>query len=264
MSVLSTQSASFSLLEVMLPGRDPLIAGVLLHDSARDRLYLRMRRDWEDVAGAADAEVLSLFEADLQGKAGEMGAESLLKYMESSLSNLLLIGERRDTPVADFSRTLNRLYRTYVPSTVQEFVTHLPRYSLSVAAGKFLENEEVSCERWDEAPPGLKLAPGMFTARIAGKSMEPVIPDGSMCVFRAGVTGSRQGRLVLVEALGRGGNDRYTVKRYASEKTGRAGDEWSHTRIRLEPLNPEFEAWDLDPGEAGNLRVIAEFVAVLD
>ena len=41
----------------------------------------------------------------------------------------------------------------------------------------------------------------MFVARIAGRSMEPRIPDGSLCVFRAGVTGSREGRLVLVEYL---------------------------------------------------------------
>ncbi len=44
----------------------------------------------------------------------------------------------------------------------------------------------------------------MFVARIAGQSMEPKIPDGSLCVFRHGVTGSRQGRLVLVERLGGG------------------------------------------------------------
>jgi len=91
--------------------------------------------------------------------------------------------------------------------------------------------------------------------------MEPKIPDGSLCVFRHGVTGSRQGRLVLVERLGGGTNDRYTVKRYRSEK--RQGEQgWSHERIVLEPLNPEFEAWELDSGD--ELRVIAEFVRVLD
>ena len=93
--------------------------------------------------------------------------------------------------------------------------------------------------------------------------MEPLIPDGSLCVFRRGVTGSRQGRLVLVEALDRGGNDRYTVKRYRSEKKQSPDGEWAHERIRLEPLNPEFEAWDLDP-EEDRYRILAEFVQVLD
>ena len=96
--------------------------------------------------------------------------------------------------------------------------------------------------------------------------MEPLIPDGALCVFRHGVTGSRQGRLVLVEALAQGaegGNDRYTVKRYRSEKRESQGGEWAHERIRLEPLNPAFEAWDLDPQE-DRYRILAEFVQVLD
>jgi phage repressor protein C with HTH and peptisase S24 domain len=143
-------------------------------------------------------------------------------------------------------------------------VTHLPRYSLAVAAGKLHGNQEVSEENWVEAPPDLRLTREMFLARIAGRSMEPLIPDGSLCVFRAGVTGSRQGRLVLVEALGRGSNDRYTVKRYHSDKTQDSEGSWTHQRIRLEPLNPEFEAWDLDPQDQESLRVIAEFVRVLD
>jgi phage repressor protein C with HTH and peptisase S24 domain len=264
MPVVTTHIASYFLLELAIPGQDPAPAGVLLHDSAHDRLYVRLRRDWEEIA-PGEADMLSLIDSDLAAKAAELGAASLLTYLEDALSNVLRIGERHAVTVADFERSLDRLYLQHVPSTVQEFVTHLPRYSLAVAAGKFLENEEVSGEGWDEAPPGLKLTRDMFTARIVGRSMEPLIPDASLCVFRAGVTGSRQGKLVLVEALGRGSNDRYTVKRYRSEKTrGQADEEWSHARIRLEPLNPEFEAWDLDPREEANLRILAEFVQVLD
>ncbi len=103
----------------------------------------------------------------------------------------------------------------------------------------------------------------MFVARVAGRSMEPRIPDGSLCVFRSGVAGSRQGKLVLVEHLGGGANDRYTVKRYHSEKTQAPDGSWLHERISLEPLNPDFEAWDLNP-EEDRFRVIAEFVRVLD
>ena len=262
MPLVSSYSATYSVLELALPGRDPEPVGVLLHEPAQDRLYLRLRRDWQEIA-PEEAEVLGLLESDLETKAAEMGAERLLAYLEDVLSNVLRVGQRRAAMVEDFPHAINRLYRENVRSTVREFVTHVPRYSLAVAAGKFLENEEVSGEGWDEAPGGLKLTRDMFTARIVGRSMEPLIPDGSICVFRAGVTGSRQGRLVLVEALGRGSNDRYTVKRYHSEKA-HTGEGWSHARIRLEPLNPQFEAWDLDAREEGNLRIIAEFVQVLD
>jgi phage repressor protein C with HTH and peptisase S24 domain len=166
--------------------------------------------------------------------------------------------------VEQFDRALGRLYREKVSSTVKPFVTHLPRYSVAVAAGRFLDNLEIEAEGWEEAPAGLRLAPEMFVARIAGKSMEPVIPDQSLCVFRGGtVTGSRQGRLVLVEALGRGANDRYTVKRYRSERAQLPDGTWAHQSIRLEPINPDFEAWELDR-EEDRYRIIAEFVRVLD
>ena len=92
--------------------------------------------------------------------------------------------------------------------------------------------------------------------------MEPRIPDGSLCVFRAGVTGSREGRLVLVEYLGGGANDRHTVKRYHSVRRQHSDGTWAHESILLEPLNPEFEAWELAP-EEDRFRIVAEFMQVL-
>jgi SOS-response transcriptional repressor LexA len=260
-SAIATQTARYSLLLLELPGAEPVPAGVLLEDPAANRLHLRLRRDWDRIA-PGESEVLEQLEADLFAKSEEMGAAGLLEWLEGTLSNILQIGERREVLVEDFSRALRRLYREHVAATVQPFVTHLPRYSLAVAAGKFLENQEVSEEGWEEAPESLRLTPEMFVAWIRGRSMEPRIPDGSLCVFRANVTGSRQGRLVLVEYLGGGTNDRYTVKRYRSEKAAGGEGEWRHERIRLEPLNPEFEAWDLAP-EEGRFRIIAEFVDVL-
>ena len=237
-------------------------AGVLLEDPEQNRLYVRLRRDWDAIAGE-DAEVFEELAADLEAKARELGARPLIEYLEQTLSNTLRISDAKEIVVEDFERSLARLYREHVRSNVREFATHLPRYSLAVAAGKFLENSEVTEEGWEEAPADLKLAPEMFVARIAGQSMEPKIPDGSLCVFRYGVAGSRDGRLVLVERMGGGGNDRYTVKRYRSEKRREADGRWSHQRITLESLNPEFPSWDLDP-EEDRFRIIAEFVRVLD
>jgi hypothetical protein len=57
---------------------------------------------------------------------------------------------------------------------------------------------------------------------------------------------------------------RYTVKRYRSVKQAAEGQgEWRHAVIRLEPLNPEFEAWDLED-DPEKFRVIGEFVRVLE
>jgi SOS-response transcriptional repressor LexA len=262
MSVLTTQNARYMILSLELPGGGRMNAGVLLEDPSNDRLLIRMRRDWDEFA-PDEAEVLSAIEYDLTSKAQEMGATRLLEYLQDTLSNTLLVTDPRDVVVGDFERALARLYREHIQATVRPFVTHLPRYSLAVAAGKFLENQEVSEEGWEEAPADLRLTKEMFVAEIVGRSMEPRIPDGSLCVFRLGVTGSRQGRLVLVERLGGGANDRYTVKRYASEKTEREDGTWSHGKITLEPLNPEFEAWTLEP-EEDRFRILAEFVRVLE
>jgi len=265
--VPSTRTARYSLLTVELPGQDPVTAGVLLEDAATDGVHIRLRRDWQRIS-PDEAEVLSLMEDDLRARATELGATNFFAQMEDTLSNAIRVSDRREAMVEDFPRALGRLYRQYVQSEAQPFVTHLPRYSLAVAAGPFLENRVIEEEAWDEAPPDLRLTREMFVARIAGRSMEPLIPDGSLCVFRKGVTGSRQGRLVLVEALDSGASDRYTVKRYRSEKLqnnagGNESGEWSHQRITLEPLNPQFEAWDLNP-EEGRYRILAEFVQVLD
>jgi len=161
--------------------------------------------------------------------------------------------------VDDYTRALDRLYRKNIQSQVQRFQTHLPRYSLRAAAGKFLENEEVSEQGWIETPENLRLEPDMFVAEIAGHSMEPLIPDGSLCVFRHGVAGSRQGRLVLAENRT---DNSYAVKRYQSHKV-ETEEGWRHERIRLESLNPDYPSWDLDPDE-DKYRIIAEFVRVLD
>jgi phage repressor protein C with HTH and peptisase S24 domain len=262
MSVLTTQLARYMIITLELPGAGSTNAGVLLEDPTTDRLWLRLRRDWQEFA-PEEAEVLEALEYDLAAKAQELGAKELLRYLEDTLSNVLAVTGRREILVDDFERALGRLYREHVQATVRPFVTHLPRYSLAVAAGKFLENQEVTEEGWEETPTDLRLTPELFVARIAGRSMEPKIPDGSLCVFRQGVTGSRQDRLVLVEQLGGGANDRYTVKRYSSRKAQHEDGTWSHEQITLIPLNPEFEAWTLDPEEE-RFRIVAEFVRVLD
>ncbi len=261
MATVATHIGRVSSVLLEMPGQAPVSVGVLLEDPADNRLYLRFRRDWDMIA-PAEAEVLSELESDLTAKAQELGAARVLGQLQDTLSNTLTISAPREVAVEDFSRAVERLYRELVPATVRPFVTHLPRYSLAVAAGKFLENHEVTEEGWEEVPSGLHPTPAMFVARIAGRSMEPRIPDGSLCVFRAGVTGSREGRLVLVEYLGGGSNDRHTVKRYHSVKRQRPDGTWDHATIRLEPLNPEFEAWDLSP-EEDRFRIVAEFVQVL-
>ena len=88
-----------------------------------------------------------------------------------------------------------------------------------------------------------RLRPGMFVAQVVGKSMQPAIPDGSYCLFTAPVIGTRQGKIVLVQlrdTIDPDSGERYTVKRYLSEKVT-DGDSWRHARITLKPVNPDFQ-----------------------
>ncbi|MGA8597124.1 MAG: S24 family peptidase, partial [Bryobacteraceae bacterium] len=200
---------------VLLPGRPDEVSGVLLLDKQRDELHLKLRNDWAEIASEEDVEVLAEIEHDLALKARELGGQALLQWLEENASHTVQVGPRQDVAVRNFSTVLQRLYRENVRTVVRPFITHLPVYSLEVAAGPFRTNpEEVEAEGWMEGPGNLKLDPDMFVARIRGHSMEPRIPDGSWCVFRRGVVGSRNNRLVLVRNSELADENRYTVKRY--------------------------------------------------
>jgi phage repressor protein C with HTH and peptisase S24 domain len=254
-----TQLGKYSILQAELPNQGLVNLGVLLQDPQTNSLRLRLRRDLEHIVPIDELDYFDALADDLSLKKDELGSEALFEYLEDTLSGTLQITDRETVLVEDFDRAVDRLYRQHVESKVLEFRTHLPRYSLRAAAGRFLDNEEIVEQAWVEAPQSMPhLSPDMFVAEIAGKSMEPLIPDGSLCVFRAGVAGSRAGRLVLAED--REANA-YAVKRYQSEKS--KGEEWRHQRIRLESLNPGYPSWDLEPDEE-KYRIVAEFVRVLD
>jgi SOS-response transcriptional repressor LexA len=249
----------YTVLQADLPGVVSENIGVLLVDDS-GAAHLKFRRDLNEFADEDDAEYLQLLEDDLRGKASEMGGASLLRWMEDGLSNVIRISDPEEMAVGWAEADVRRLYKQHVTPKVLPFRTHLPVYTLAAAAGGWGEQMEVSEEDWAEAPADLRLTDDMFVAHVVGRSMEPKIPAGSLCVFRRNVTGSRQGRLVLIENYGQTGENRYTVKRYTSVK-GQAGEDWAHKSIRLEPLNPEYEAWELSPSD---IRVVGEFVRVLD
>ena len=70
-----------------MPGRGVETLGVLLLDPAADRLYVRLRRDWEQVASEEDAEVLRELEDDLTVQAREAGAAAVLQRLEDTATH---------------------------------------------------------------------------------------------------------------------------------------------------------------------------------
>jgi phage repressor protein C with HTH and peptisase S24 domain len=257
------RQGSYVLLEAALPSCPVQPIGVLLLDQDGNRCWIRMRQDYENLAEPEDAEVLEALEEDMRGRAREMGAEQYLISLEDSLSNAVRVTERQTVAVDSFTRVLDRLYSEHVePVKVQPFVTHLPLFSLRAAAGHLGEEMPSSEEDWVPVLEGPRPGPDLFVAHVIGRSMEPRIPDGSLNLFRFRPVGSRQGKILLIERFGAFEDTaRYTVKRYTSKKVEIGEDQWQHERIRLEPLNPEFEAWDVEPQD---FAVVAEWLRVID
>lgn len=163
-------------------------------------------------------------------------------------------------------------FRRVEPASSERFRTCVPLTTLRAAAGGWSEEQgdlfaalehSDTWVAWD-APP--RFERGMFVARVQGASMAPKIPSGSYCLFRPTPAGSREGRILLVRHSGiadptTGGH--YTVKRYRSEKATTEDGGWVHTRIVLEPLNPDFSPILLTSSDEGEVQAIAELVTVL-
>lgn len=153
----------------------------------------------------------------------------------------------------------------------ERYVTCVPLVPLRAAAGWFSEEQanlddmgEIASD-WLEFDHLGRFEPGMFVARVKGRSMEPEISDDSYCLFRQPRGGSRDGRIVLVWHAGttdRETGGQFTVKRYRSDKSA-SDDGWKHERITLEPLNQEYEPIVLTPAAEGDIRVLAEYVGVV-
>jgi len=260
-SIGTKRRASWSLLEIAPSGRRPVPYGILLADRDTGELTLRLRDcACFDELDEQEFDILTALSDDLREKAVEMGGQRLLDWLEDSLSGFFRIGDRTPVVYSDASAAVDRLFDEHVDSTVRPFITHLPLYGLRAAATRFGEGMEGEQEGWVRTPENLRLIEGMFVAYVVGRSMEPLIPDGSACIFRAPVTGSRKGRYLLIEKFGETDfASRYTVKKYARQGALVESAE-RDSPIRLEPLNREFEAFELASEE---FRVVAEFVQVL-
>jgi SOS-response transcriptional repressor LexA len=158
--------------------------------------------------------------------------------------------------------------RIVQPSKEERYVTCVPLIPLKAAAGAFGDPQHFEEGTWDwvEIESTRRLSEGMFVAQVVGHSMEPSIPDGSYCLFSSPVMGPRKGKTVLVQLrdeIDSETGERYTVKRYDSEKIEADDGVWRHVKITLKPNNPEFEPIVLESDDEERLQVVAELVEVL-
>jgi SOS-response transcriptional repressor LexA len=147
------------------------------------------------------------------------------------------------------------------------YVNAIPIYDLKVAAGNFSELQTVNDCEWIALPKNYKPSNDLFACKVIGESMNKIIPNGSICMFRKYTGGSRDGKIVLVEHtsiqdldFGSG----YTVKEYRSTKNVE-NELWSHQSITLKPLShiTEYKDVELSEDELSSLKVIGIFECVL-
>jgi SOS-response transcriptional repressor LexA len=234
----------------------------------------RMIRDWLRNNGY---EVIEIAASDLDDRgaltrhfrrlAGYLNNEPLRERLRTSSEWFSAPPPLATSPSSDANRPRLQLVQ---PRPEERYVTCLPLVPLKAAAGAFSDPQQIpdasDWDRWVQVGAGLKLRPGMFVAQVVGHSMEPNIPDGSYCVFAAPVQGTRQGRIVLAQLRDQSDaetGERYTVKRYQSEKSLREDGIWRHVKVTLKPLNPDYDPIVLTVDEEDAVAVIAELMRVL-
>jgi uncharacterized protein len=130
-----------------------------------------------------------------------------------------------------------------------------------------VQNININGYEWIELPSRYKPSKDLFACKVVGESMNKIIPNGSICLFRYYSGGTRNGRICLVEHRDiqeQEFGSAYTVKEYSSKKKIE-NDEVRNDSISLKPLsyNSEFTNIELTEDESINLNVIAFFESVL-
>jgi type I restriction enzyme R subunit len=219
--------------------------------------------DWTQKAGVQAAMRVAVkkilrkhgYPPDLQQKA----VETVLEQAEQLGFEFAEVAER---PIADVLP-----FRKLTSEEARPYENCIPLYSLEAAAGGFGEGREVEAEAWVEVDD-LRPEVGLFVGRVVGESMNRQIPNGSYCVFRSPVEGSRNGRVLLVEHRDiadpeHGGS--YTVKIYERQGEVLTDDGERRASILLKPdsTDPRFGPIVLTPLSEDDVRVVAEVARVL-
>lgn len=139
-----------------------------------------------------------------------------------------------------------------------QFTSYLPLYTIQAACGLFAHGEIVEKLGWVKAEGVGRLNENMCVVQANGRSMEPRIYGGDLCVFEKYIAGSREGEIVLAEHREDFDEDNqgaYSIKKYHSEKMVDPDGWWQHTKIQLLPLNKEYEPIEITEENASQFKI---------
>jgi superfamily II DNA or RNA helicase/HKD family nuclease len=149
----------------------------------------------------------------------------------------------------------------------QKLRNPIPLYDFYAAAGSFSEMQSNNDFILIEGPENSNSNDDYFACKIIGESMNRVIPNGSICLFKTYTGGSRNGKIVLVENRNiqdQDFNSAFTIKTYSSEKVI-TDESWEHTSIILRPnsFDPSYKNIIINEENGMGMRVVGEFVKIL-
>ena len=217
---------------------------------------------------------------DRNGKLSIVDPEELKAFIINIYKTILLRGIK-GTYVYVCDKALRQYFQMHIPlyggvsrghqqthGKLIAFENAVPLYDLRAAAGVFSQLQIVESFELIPLPSRYKTAADLFACRVDGESMNRIIPNGSICLFRRYTGGSRNGKIVLVQHTAIQDSDfgsGYTVKEYHSVKNN-GDDGWEHQSIVLKPLSNETGYSDIiiREDELSSLKVIGVFECVLD
>ncbi|MGE8526107.1 DNA/RNA helicase domain-containing protein [Chryseobacterium rhizosphaerae] len=214
---------------------------------------------------------------DKNGKNSIQNEEELLNFIINIYKTILLRGIQGTYIYAcndNMRLFLSQFIQPFNLSTKQNPLqildtpsgSSIPFYDLTIAAGSFSELQELENIKYIDLD-GINNKEDYFACTVVGESMNKIIPNGSICLFKKYTGGSRNGLITLVE--GRNISDiefgsNYTIKEYSSKKvTDEEG--WHHEEIILLPKSNDsnFKQIILRDEETIDFNVLGIFIRVL-
>ncbi len=143
----------------------------------------------------------------------------------------------------------------------------IPLYDFYAAAGTFSEMQSGKNFTLIEGPENIGTNNDYFACKIIGDSMNRVIKNGSICLFKKPTAGTRNGKILLVEnrdIQDPDFNSAFTIKTYSSEKII-TEESHQHTSIVLRPnsFDDSYKSIIITEENGPEMRVVGEFVKVL-
>jgi superfamily II DNA or RNA helicase/HKD family nuclease/phage repressor protein C with HTH and peptisase S24 domain len=179
--------------------------------------------------------------------------------VENSIYNYLTYKETNDDTT---------ISESFSNSNIQKYLRNsIPLYNFYAAAGTFSEMQSEKDFTLIEGPENYDANNEYFACKIKGESMNRVIPNNSICLFKTYKGGSRNGKILLIEFMDIQDpdfNSAFTIKTYSSEKKI-VEETWKHTSIILRPnsLDNSYQNIIISNENAQGMRVVGEFVQIM-